>query len=223
MRALIIDQDLEDRAIIQDLISSLDFEIDVGITSYDAYNYLKINEYELLVFNNLAPTLNEGFELLNYVKKNYSSIYLIISSSIKDLKIIKEFIELQADDYLIKPIDKDIFVSKIAFKFDNVLKKEFASINISDEDKESYCIIELNCEILSVMEEFIEIKLEEETTLNTKIHIPGDFFNSMGIEKDSVELEVAEINNKVLKCKYTGLNDIELALVRRWVLEKHLL
>jgi len=223
MRALIIDQDLDDRAIIQNMLSTLGFEVDLGITAYDAYSYLKLNEYELLICNNLMPTLNEGFELLSFIKKNHKGTYFIISSSIKDLKIIKEFIKLSADDYIVKPIDNDIFISKIAFKFDSILKKEFASINISDEDKDTYCIIELNCEIINIAENFIELNLDEEVLLNTRIHISGDVFNSMGIEKDSVELEVIEINENILKCKYTGLNDIELALVRRWVLENYLL
>jgi CheY-like chemotaxis protein len=223
MRALIIDQDLDDRAMIQEFVNELGFETDLGITSFDVYDNLKIHEYDLLICNNLMPTLNEGFEIVKYIKDNFKDIYIIISSSIKDLKIIKELIELGADDYLIKPVDIDIFISKIGFKFDNVLKKEFASINVDDTDKESFCIVELACEIISISEVFIEIKVQEEVLINAKIYISGDFFKAMGIDKDSIELEVSEINEGILKCKYLSLSDIELALVRRWVLENYLL
>lgn len=223
LKALLIDQDLDDRAIINKTLSDIGFEVDLGITSFDALNYLKTNEYDLLVCNNLMPTLNEGLEFLSYIKTNKKDLYTIICSDIKEIKILREFIEQGVADYIIKPIDIDIFVSKIAFKFDSVEKKEFASIGISEDDKENVCIIELETEIIQISELYIDLKLSDEIALKTKFFIPGDVFAPVGITKENIEIEVFEIATDRIRCKYLNFTDVELAMVREWVLENHLL
>lgn len=223
-KVLIIDQDLDDRAIIQEAVSKLGFEVHLGITSFDAINALKNDEYDLLICNNLMPTLNEGIDLVKHVRKTYKDLYMIISSNIKELRIVKEFLDIGANDYVIKPVDIDIFISKIVYKFDDLPKKDFASIGISEDKKDNICVIELNSQILSINEEEIQIKLETEVLdISTRIFIAGDFFEEMGINKDSVELEVQSLDEGILKCTYINLSELELALVRRWTLENYLL
>lgn len=223
LKALLIDQDLEDRAITQAALVEVGFEVDLGITSYDAVDALKTKEYNLLVCNNLMPTLNEGLEFTSYVKTNFKDLCVMICSSIKETKILREFIEKGVDDYIIKPLDTDIFISKIAFKFDSVEKKEFASINIPEEDKENICIIEVEAEVLNISELCIDLKLTDEIALKARFFIPGEVFSPMGIEKENIEVEVLETTFDKTKCKYVNFNDVELAMVRRWVLENYLL
>ncbi len=224
LKALIVDQDLDDRAIIQDTLSNLGFQTHLGITSFDAMTALKKEEFDLLICNNLMPTLNEGIELIKFIKKTYKDLYVIIFSSIKELKIVKEFLELGSNNYLIKPIDIDILISKIVYKFDDLPKKEFASIGISEDKKDNICVIELDAEILAIGELDIEIKFSTVALLvDTKFFVAGDFFEFMGISKDNIELEVVEISEDIVKCRYINLTELELALVRRWVLENYLL
>lgn len=223
LKALLIDQNLEDRVATQAILDELGFEVDLGITSIDAINALKSKEYDLVVCNNLMPTLNEGLTFVKHVVSNYKDLCLMICSSIKEIKILREFIEQGVSDYIIKPLDKDIFISKIAFRFDAVTKKEFASINISEEDSDKVCIVEVDAEVLNISELYLDLKVSDEIAVKTKLFIPGEIFMPMGIDKDNIEVEVVDVATDKIKCKYANFNDVELAMVRRWVLENYLL
>lgn len=225
LNVAIIDQDLDDRAIIQEVLMGLGCEVKLGITSSDAMDLFKEEKFDLIICNNLMPTLNEGIDLVKNIRKVYGQdIYIVINSYIKELKIIKEFLDLKASDYLIKPLDLDILISKVSFKFDEISKKNFASIGIKENEKDNLCVIELGADLISISEEFVEVSFEKEKVeLNSKLYIEGKLFRGMGIDKDSIELEIVSTENGKYKCNYVNLSDIELALVRRWVLENYLL
>ncbi len=63
-------------------------------------------------------SLKNGYELINYIRTNVSTIIpILVVSSNKDTTKIAHAMELGASDYLYKPLNRDLLITKLASYF----------------------------------------------------------------------------------------------------------
>mgnify|MGYP001212534808 CR=1 FL=1 len=90
------------------ILDKLSHEVAISHNADDALNAIKANKFDLILLDIIMPDIN-GIELLQMIKKNnhYFDVPVIMLSALDDLESIVDCINLGADDYISKPIDKE--------------------------------------------------------------------------------------------------------------------
>ena len=68
--------------------------------------------FDIYLIDLILPQMT-GKEVMQRIRKDNPSAIIILISSINNYKTISEILDLGADDYLIKPFDRSIFIAKI--------------------------------------------------------------------------------------------------------------
>ncbi len=112
-RILVVD----DSTIIHKAIKShleKDYDISTAISGAAALRFLKTKEANLILLDYEMPEMN-GAEVLKALRENplTASIPVIFLTGVNDTAKIQKVLRLKPDGYLLKPIDKDVLLSKI--------------------------------------------------------------------------------------------------------------
>ncbi|MCH8843555.1 MAG: response regulator [SAR324 cluster bacterium] len=121
---LIVDDNESNRKVLQDLIISNGHTPLVAENGYAALSRIRQQQPDLILLDITMPEM-DGFEVLERLKadKTFSTIPVIMISSIDDMASIVRCIEIGAEDYLIKPFNRTLLNARIG----NSLAKKTAS------------------------------------------------------------------------------------------------
>ncbi len=167
MNCIVVDDDKLARTAIKILIAQVDFLHlkQECATPVEAFNYLKTNEVDLVFLDVEMPEMT-GIELVKNLEKR--PIVILITSK-KEYAV--EAFELNAVDYLIKPVTLSRFtmsVSKAKELFDN--KNHIMDMNEKNKD---YIFVRSNSILTKIQLNDI-----------TYVHALGDYVNIYTGEKD---------------------------------------
>lgn len=119
-KCIVADDSKVVRGIIVKILANLGFEVleaDSGEAVFDLYSQMK-NDIVLIVMDYKLSGL-DGIDVLYKIRSHEINknkrVFIILSSSIASERKIKEALECGADDYLMKPFDEDILISKLEY------------------------------------------------------------------------------------------------------------
>ncbi len=117
---LIIDDNEENRMILEVICKSLGFKPQLAINGKNALTILEKYTPTLVLCDLIMPELN-GFEFLKKFKANpkWKQIPIIMVSSVDETESILKCLQQGADDYITKPFEPDILKARV----DNLLSK----------------------------------------------------------------------------------------------------
>ena len=75
---------------------------------------LKKGDPDLIIIDLNIGTAHNGFELIHKIRTEYSpSVPISIASTTTEISAVAHAIELGANDYLFKPLDREVFIAKL--------------------------------------------------------------------------------------------------------------
>ena len=91
-----------------------DYDISTAINGAAALRFLKTKEVNLILLDYEMPEMN-GAEVLKALRENplTASIPVVFLTGVNDTAKIQKVLRLKPDGYLLKPIDKNVLLSKI--------------------------------------------------------------------------------------------------------------
>ncbi|MBP6688132.1 MAG: response regulator transcription factor [Lacibacter sp.] len=105
------------------------FDIKTSSSTEKARRELETDQYNILLSDIMIPGSNVR-ELIIHCKKKHPSLKIVILSSIQEMPIIKEFLELGVDGYLTKAVS----AIEIRMAFEKILNDEkYISTDISSK------------------------------------------------------------------------------------------
>jgi CheY-like chemotaxis protein len=112
-KILAVDDQAEVINIISDFLEGK-YEVYPAKTTTKAFSLLHKTKFDLILLDILMPGMN-GIEFLAYIKEQvwYENTPVIFVSSESDFKTVAQAVNLGADGYIKKPIEKDILLTKI--------------------------------------------------------------------------------------------------------------
>jgi two-component system phosphate regulon response regulator PhoB len=112
-KILAVDDQAEVINIIADFLEGK-YEVYPAKTTPKAFSLLHTTKFDLILLDILMPGMN-GIEFLEYIKRQiwYENTPVIFVSSEADFKTVARAVNLGADGYIKKPIEKDILLQKI--------------------------------------------------------------------------------------------------------------
>jgi DNA-binding response OmpR family regulator len=112
-KILVLDDVLDAGLMIKRILERQGHQIFTFTEEEDAINYIKSNEMDLAILDIKLKKMS-GIEVLTELKKIVPTIRAIMLTGYPTMETAYESLELGADEYCVKPIDKDELEEKVA-------------------------------------------------------------------------------------------------------------
>lgn len=114
MKILIVDDDPAILTVTEKLISLLGHEVECCENALDAIHTLGDLSFDILITDATMPA-HSGFDLIRSLRKRKELSYLSIAmlTGRSEKSDIEQAVELGVQDYIVKPIEPDLFMEKI--------------------------------------------------------------------------------------------------------------
>ena len=127
LRIAIVEDNDTDRKVVIDAIATFEKEENENFhisDFHDAMDFLEQRKTDFqIVFMDIQMPYMDGLELSRQLKQLYPNIRIIILSGFDEFEYAKEAVSLNAEEYLLKPIDA-IQLQQVFTRIKNALDKE---------------------------------------------------------------------------------------------------
>lgn len=115
MKILVVEDDAVSMKLLSTILEKYAYEVITAVTGRDAISQLEKNLSIDIIMTDIMMPVMDGFHLLSYLRAdvNHRRIPVILCSTRNDLVSVKRGIELGAMDYVVKPIEPDLLLSKL--------------------------------------------------------------------------------------------------------------
>lgn len=122
---LIVEDEAIERNVIKYLIDQNHFDLHVyeADNGKDALDLLRSESIDILLTDIHMPIM-DGLNLTEKIKQLYPDIPIIFFSNYNDFSYVKKALELQAVNYIMKPVDPDEFKTTISDVLSHIQEKE---------------------------------------------------------------------------------------------------
>jgi CheY-like chemotaxis protein len=127
---LIVDDRYENRYLLQALLEGHGYQIISAVNGLDALQNLKTDAVDAIISDILMPEM-DGFKLCRSVKENHEFThipFIFYTASYTESKDRDFGLSLGADEYIIKPVEPDIFIT--------IINEVFSRFEIDDRAAE---------------------------------------------------------------------------------------
>lgn len=114
-RFLLVDDDNNILKMASALIKQLGFDSVAVDNALEAIELLNTQEFDVLISDATMPQFS-GFDLLRTLNKNpkYNNLVKVMLTGRRDSEDVQQAVQLGVKDYIVKPIDPQLFIEKIA-------------------------------------------------------------------------------------------------------------
>jgi DNA-binding response OmpR family regulator len=228
-RILVVDDDPVTLAHCKAILGSAaeKYEVILSGDPVDALKKLAEDAMDLVITDILMPKFN-GNSLLTAVRSVSSlNVPVMMISGKRDEKTIANALDLGAADYICKPIDPDLFLTKvrsILFAGLAATKEHFATVPIEfDVDLE---MTRLSAFAVDVSEAGMTLHSKVPLPANLVIQMRSSLFSEIGIKPPRLRVSgwiPAEMDPRFpyrISASFVGLDEEELRTIRRWVFSR---
>lgn len=110
---LIVDDDHHLRLSLSLILQKEEYRVEAAVNAEEALNFIRGNEYDLMFLDLNLPGMS-GIELLLEVHKQFPHMPVLILTAHADLESAIQAVRLGARDYLIKPVEPVVIVTRVA-------------------------------------------------------------------------------------------------------------
>ena len=118
MKILVVDDNANNRMVMKLLLQdyeeeqSVKFTIDEAVDGLQAVQKCIEIDYDIVLMDIMMPTM-DGIEATSIIREHNSKVMIIAVSAVDDTKKQKLILSAGAEDYIFKPINSEIFISRI--------------------------------------------------------------------------------------------------------------
>ena len=179
LKVLLVEDNEDFREFSKNKLSD-EYLVTTATNGYNALEILKKEPHDIVLSDILMPKMN-GRQLCMTLKKSIETCHIpvILLTGLGSKEHIIEGLECGADDYIVKPYDYEILVSKIEGLLQNraVLKKKFLLHDVDPEEIEFSN--RMDVEFIKKVTRFVEDNISD-TTIS-----PKDLCEEMGMSRTS--------------------------------------
>lgn len=225
MKKIIIVDDLKSILItLESILKPHGYYVASCTNSIDAFDKLNNEHFDLMITDAIMPVGANGYTLISSVRSGTRNkdLPIIMLTGKREKADIEKALMAGANDYIIKPIDPDILITKVKTFLeaaDN--KSEFVEAPVNFPAS-----LNLKTEIAAISESEIKLVINYQLNLGQLYRITSEFFSEL--DMTSVNTRISECvksedplsNNYYVSAQFVGLTDKELSKIRLWVRKK---
>jgi len=173
MKFLIVDDDSDILTMISKLLSLKKHEVLTADSALSAIDQINQHDIDIVITDATMPEFS-GFDLIRSLKRNKNFSYLTIAmlTGRRDKEDIEHAVELGVQDYIVKPIDPDLFLKKV----DSLVEKH---------QKRIQSVPVLDFPVANLR---LPVKITRVTDVGVTIESPVSFSTGSVVEMDVEEL-----------------------------------
>ncbi len=220
---LIVDDQKTILITLEAILKQHGFNVFACTNSIDAFDKFNSEHIDLVVTDAIMPLGSNGYTLIASMRSSTKNphIPIIMLTGKREKADVEKALLVGADDYLIKPIDPDILMTKVKNLLEkNSVKNEFVQAPVNQAAQ-----IVTKTEILSISEVSLTLISNVQPTPGQLYKVHSDFLKQF--ELDNINLRISETtplseNSHQYKITgfFVGLSDKELGQIRMWVRKK---
>lgn len=123
MRLLLVEDDNELAKLLESLLKSNDYVIDLAENLAIARAAVLDNEYDIILLDRMLPD-GEGLELLRFCKSKNIQTRVLVLSALNELGDRVDGLDLGADDYLAKPFEPEELLARLRASLRHPLEQQ---------------------------------------------------------------------------------------------------
>jgi CheY-like chemotaxis protein len=219
---LVVDDDKDFLKIAQRFLQAAGYSV---VTATDAVGGIEALGRELfdLILTDANMPGGSGFDLVKTLKRNDQTKGLPVAmlTGRRDKEDIDKGLSCGADDYIVKPIDPDIFLSKV----DSLIKQkpqDRAEISFAESPVRMSADWKVKSEITSISEQGLTLWSPISAQVNAKFKVNSDIFAEIGIEPPAMRVvnckaDPTNLHMHFTEVSFVGMTDAERQKIRFWV------
>lgn len=186
----------------------------------DALERLATEHFDLVISDIMMPGGVTGFDFVRTLRSNpqFSSLPVIIVTGRRERRDIERGIQSGADDYVIKPVDPEILISKVSGLLEKKPKTKTDFIPGAVKVAAEW---DMPTEIVQISELGLEIQSSLSVPVGQKVRLKSEFFSELGIEPPLLRVVSCDwrpaINMFQVVTHFVGFTEKELTPIRLWI------
>ncbi|MDZ4678186.1 MAG: response regulator transcription factor [Oligoflexia bacterium] len=223
VNVLIVDDDQDLLRVVQKILEANGYTVTTALNPIEGMDKFLQESFDLVLSDANMP-YKSGFELIKTIRSHTHAPHVAIAllTGRRDKKDVQHGLDCGADDYIIKPVDPDLFIAKV----ESLLRKrppQFkAEVNFAESPVRMPAQWDIANEIVSVSEQSITIVGPVATAPNSKMKIESPLFDIIGIETPTMRVVHCNVKTDarfqfLTKATFIGLTDSERQKIRFWV------
>lgn len=194
------------------------------LNSMDALDRINFEHFDLMITDAIMPGGANGYNLISSIRSGQrnQSIPIIMLTGKREKADIEKAVSVGANDYIIKPIDPDILLTKVK----NLIAVPKDKPDFVEAPVRAMAQIQLRSEIQSISETEIKIRTNFALNLGQLYRISSDFFKEIDLQTVNTRISHctpisdSNQNDYMITAQFVGLTDKELTQIRLWVRKK---
>lgn len=226
MKKILIVDDLKSILItLEAILQKEGFYVAACTNSIDALDRFSIEHFDLMITDAIMPAGANGYTLISTIRNGTRNkeLPIIMLTGKREKADIERALSVGANDYIVKPIDPDILVSKVKsiLQQNESTQSSFAAALVSAQ-----ATVALKTDVISISESEIKFVTNYQLTPGQLYRFTSDFFRNFDV--DTVNTRITECtksseatsNTFSITAQFIGLSDNELSKIRLWVRKK---
>ncbi len=180
---------------------------------------LQNNSIAVIILDYEMPE-QSGIEVIKKIKNKpiYAHIPIVMLTSNSSAQHVKEVIVLGAVDYIVKPIDPEIFESKISKLIKTDIeshKQQWVEYQINQTKKTEIKIYNFS-QIVSIGEVSLTLQTNQEYPIGYTFFCDSTLFKDLEVKNPALKVESSMKTNEgyLIRCAMLGLSEAELKKIR---------
>jgi DNA-binding response OmpR family regulator len=217
---LVVDDDELVLKVAKSVLQKAGYAVSLAKDGHAALELLEQELFDLVITDANMPNGVSGFLLATNIRKNerISNIPIMFLTGRKDKADVARALESGADDYVVKPLDPDIFIAKVQALID----RKKACFSFALTKLKAAGSWNLDFEIVAMSEQGLSIVSKCYVPANTKVRIDSELFEEMGIKPPLIRvMNCQQMQGSSIfftDVSFVGMNETDLQQIRRWVI-----
>lgn len=214
------------RSLVSSILQKNGYDVVTCENVRDAFSRLNNESIDCIVTDALMPGM-DGFELTHALRNhpNYESLPILMLTKMRSGEDVKKAVESGVTDYVVKPIDEDLFLEKLDF----CLKKNSGKRHVFELTVDQGIVdatLSFDCKIVSASESGIRVHLPVPVISESHLQIASRLLKENGLEDASIKLvsctpieESPCIAGQAFEAHFSfvGLTEPDLRKLRTWI------
>jgi CheY-like chemotaxis protein len=204
---------------VEALLKSRGHAVVVASNSHDALEQLGRMHIDMIITDIMMPGGASGFELAKTIKKDprFVGKPIMMMTGRRDAKDVEKGILSGADDYVVKPLDSDLFLAKVEALLAKTGQKDFVSCAIAVAGQ-----WDVNITISGISEIGLEVRSPFPINTGQNIKINTELFKMIGVPSPTMHVTSCEPVSGVppvyaVRLSFIGFTEKELKPIRIWI------
>ncbi len=224
-RILIVDDDKVILRTLQAMLEKYSYSVVTAVDGHDAYEKIQQEKFNLVITDINMPHQFNGFRLMKVIRedaRNKTTPVVVLTGRNNEIDVLRT-IQAGADDYIVKPINVDVFLAKI----ENLmgLKNKNPGFYTSKVEYSATWLAHLK--IVGISEQGLIFKAPLPLPIDLKFKIESPLFTEIGMAQPFLRIYyVSPIDpsdqSYHVETSFVGLGETDFQLIRRWVMKNNL-